>query len=280
MIKALDHLQFEIAMRKLSDIGRIFYGVAISGLGFQTIYYDDFPYMLIPPKHSWIPGLATIAYIFGTMLILAGACLVVKIRGKTIAFVLGIVLLMIFCFYHVPYEFIASSDYMDFGKWENAEKELALSCGAFVVAGCFIKNNETSLSTFLRKLISFGTIFFSITIVVFGIDHYLYAKDVADYIPSWVPSKMFWTYFAGTALIGSGVAILFKIKPRLFASLLGTMIFIWVIILHIPKVIASPFVDMGSEASSAFLALAYSGISYVIAGNHRFTSGKILPSSK
>jgi len=40
-------------MRNLSDIGRIFYGIAVAGLGFQTIYYDDFPYMLIPRN---IPG--------------------------------------------------------------------------------------------------------------------------------------------------------------------------------------------------------------------------------
>ncbi len=267
-------------MRKLSDIGRIFYGMAIAGLGFQAIYYYDFPYMLVPPKHSWIPGLTTVAYIFGTFLVLGGACLVFKIRGRTVAFSLGTVLLLIFCFYHVPYQFISTSDYMDFGKWENAEKELALSCGAFVTIGCFLKNSQTSFGRFLRKLISFGTILFSITMIIFGIDHFLYAKDVADYIPLWVPIKMFWTYFAGTALIGSGIAIIFKIKPRLFASLLGTMIFIWVIILHIPKVITSPFADTGSEATSAFLALAYSGIAYVIAGNHRLTSGKILPFSK
>jgi hypothetical protein len=37
---------------------------------------------------------------------------------------------------------------------------------------------------------------------------------------------------------------------------------------------------MGSEAASAFLVLAYSGIAYVIAGNYRFTSGKFLPFSK
>ena len=63
-------------MRNLSNVGRIFYGIAIAGMGFLTIYYADFPYMLIPPKHSWIPGLVMLAYISGAMLILAGACIV------------------------------------------------------------------------------------------------------------------------------------------------------------------------------------------------------------
>ncbi len=39
-------------MGNLSAVGRIFYGIGIVGMGFLTIYYADFPYMLIPPKHS------------------------------------------------------------------------------------------------------------------------------------------------------------------------------------------------------------------------------------
>jgi hypothetical protein len=73
-------------MKNLSNIGRIFYGIAVSATGFQIIYYHDFPYWLIPPKHGWIPGLAMIAYVFGIMFVLAGACIVasalVRVRKK------------------------------------------------------------------------------------------------------------------------------------------------------------------------------------------------------
>ena len=71
----------------------------------------------------------------------------------------------------------------------------------------------------------------------------------------------------GTGLIGSGVAIILKIQRRPAAALLGTMIFIWFISLHIPRVIVSPASYMGSEVTSAFIALAYSGIAFVIAGD-------------
>ena len=150
--------------------------------------------------------------------------------------------------------------------WENAEKELALAGGAFVIAGCFSKKNEPSLKRLWGKLIPFGAILFSITMISFGILHFLYAKDVSDYVPSWVPNRLFWTYLAGTGLIGSGLAIILKIKPGLAATLLGTMIFTWFIILHIPRVIGSPVAYMGSEVTSALIALAYSGIAFVIAG--------------
>ena len=60
-------------MGNLFNIGRIFYGIAMAGIGFQIIYYHDFPYWLLPPKHSWIPGLLMLAYISGALLVLAGA---------------------------------------------------------------------------------------------------------------------------------------------------------------------------------------------------------------
>jgi len=253
-------------MGNLSNVGRIFYGIAIAGIGFLTIYYNDFPYMLIPPKHLWIPGLVMLAYISGALLILAGACIVFEKKTRSISLLLGTVLLLIFCFCFIPYEFMASSNYMHLVDWENAEKELALAGGAFVIAGCFSEKNEIPHIRFLTKLIPFGAIFFSITMISFGTLHFLYAKNVSDYVPSWVPNRLFWAYLAGIGLIGSGLAIILKIKPGIAAALLGTMIFIWFIILHIPRVIVSPVAYMGSEVTSAFLALAYSGIAFVIAG--------------
>ena len=153
-----------------------------------------------------------------------------------------------------------------FWDWENAAKELALSGGAFVIAGGSLENNKNTLIRFLNKLIPFGSILFSITIISFGIDHFIYAKEASDYVPLWIPYHLFWMYFTGTALIGAGLTIILKIKAGLVATLLGTMIFTWFIILHIPRVIASPVAYIGSEVTSAFIALAYSGIAFAIAG--------------
>ena len=135
-------------MKNLFNVGRIFYGTGIAGMGFLTIYYKDFPYMLVPPKHSWIPGLVMLAYISGAMLILAGSCIVLEKQIRPISLLLGSVLLLVFCFCFIPYEFIASSNYMHLVDWENAEKELALAGGAFVIAGCFSEKNENNLTGF------------------------------------------------------------------------------------------------------------------------------------
>jgi uncharacterized membrane protein len=223
--------------------------------------------MLIPPTQFTVPILTALAYISGIILALAGICIVLKIKPGPVSLALGTALLLIFCLYYIPYEFLVSPNYRQLGDWDNAEKELALSAGALIIAGCFQKKNENQFIRLLTKLIPFGVILFSIAILSFGIDHFLYAKGVAEYAPSWIPNRIVWVYLAGIGLAGSATAIILKIRTGLFAILLGTMIFIWFIILHIPKVIASPFAEAGGEITSAFLALAYSGIAFVIARN-------------
>src|SRR5579859_3482180 len=107
-------------MGNLTNIGRIFFGLSIAAMGFLTIYYHDFPYMLIPPKHSWMNGLVIVAYISGTLLILAGACILFEKKTMPASLLSGSVLLLIFFFYYIPYELMASSNHMHFGDWENA----------------------------------------------------------------------------------------------------------------------------------------------------------------
>jgi uncharacterized membrane protein YphA (DoxX/SURF4 family) len=233
-----------------SDIGRVFYAVAIAAMGLETIYYRDFPYMLIPPAHVWAAGHIPVVYLCGALLFLAGGCIALDKAARPVSFLLGAALLLVFCFDFIPYQFGSSSRYMHFANWENAAKELTLAGGAIVIAGRY----------------RFGVILFALTILNYGVLHLLYAKEAGDYIPSWVSNHLIWMYVTGAALIGSSLAILLGIRRRLFAALLGIMILIWVIILHIPKATGAPLANNEGEVTSAFLALSYCGIAFVIAG--------------
>ncbi|HWA35623.1 MAG TPA: hypothetical protein VG737_15885 [Cyclobacteriaceae bacterium] len=258
-------------MGRPSLIGRIFFGVAVIETGLQTIYYDDFPYWLVPPKHAWIPGISIIAYAAGALLAVAGTGILLKRKAREAGLLLGGVLLLVFCLAHVPYELIAGSNVLSLVEWENAEKELAFACGGFVIAGSISEYRVRPGLRLLEEFISSGSILFALMIMCFGTIHCLYAKEASGYVPTWVPGPVIWMYITGVALLGSGVSIIFKIQTGLIAFLLGAMVFIWFVILHIPRTIVSPIPYLGSEITSAMLALAYSGIAFVIAGK----SGKI-----
>ncbi|MEP7253870.1 MAG: hypothetical protein ABI683_15865 [Ginsengibacter sp.] len=265
---------------KLILTGRIVFAIAIAGVGFQQFYDADFHPMILPPLHEWIPFKAFWAYVTGIAFFVFAGCVVFQKKGRTASLILGGVLLAIFCLYYIPYEIIVDPYYKHLGSWGNAEKELALAGGVFVIAGSFAIQGEKVHNKFswlrtLEKLISLGGIFFSITMISFGVDHLLYTEGISTLVPSWIPGKIFWTYFAAVALIGSGISIVFKIWVKIIATLLGTMIFLWFIFLHIPRAVEMPFAETGNEVTSAFSALAFSGIAFVIAGCHSKTKSII-----
>jgi uncharacterized membrane protein YphA (DoxX/SURF4 family) len=258
-------------MEKLIKAGRIFYGVMITCLGAQQLFYADFRPVIFPPWSAAMPGLAFFAYLASAVLILAGLAIIFGKMAKEVSLYLGGLFLLLLFLAQVPFELIADPYSNHLGVWSNALKELVLAGGAFAVTGSFpvdevAGDKKLLLIKLLEKLIPFGGVFLSVTMILFGIDHFLYADFVSKLVPMWIPGQLFWTYFAGVALIGSGIGIILKIKLKLVATLLGVMIFLWLIMLHIPRAIADPYGDKGNEVTSVFEALGFSGIAFVIAG--------------
>ena len=246
----------------LTKCARIFFGIGMAGIGLQHFIYSDFRPVIIPPAWpQWI-HFPVLAYITGAAIVAAGIFILLEKSTKAVSLMLGSFLLICFVFVQCPYIlFVQPNSAAHLGLWTDPLKELALSGGAFIIAGlstdAYIKNRLLAIT---EKLIPFGKIFFSITLIAFGIDHFFYTEFVATLVPAWVPDHTFWTYFAGVTLIGAGTAIILKIKRRRIALLTSIMIFLWLIVLHIPRAIAEPHVAKGNEITSVFQALAFSGI--------------------
>ncbi len=199
-------------MVNLSSTGRIFYGIAMAATGMGTIFFNSYPYVLLPPLQFLTPGPTMLHYFSGAIFILAGVYIVLKRKTRLVSFLFGCILLLIFCFFFIPYQFAVNPNYLKLGEWENAEKELALAGGAFIIAACFPEKNGTPFNRFCEILMPFGAILYAIPIFSWGILHFQFAKDVSTMVPSWIPFPLFWTYMAGIGLLGSGIAIIFRIK--------------------------------------------------------------------
>jgi len=249
-------------MQNLIRAGRAFYGIGIAGIGVQQFIYSEFRPVLLAYWPSWVPAPAIWAYTVGTIFILTGAIISLSKKARIISILLGIFFFLLFLCSHVYYQLYLSPYDFHFGNWTNALKELAFSGGAFIMAASF---PETRSFISNRALLIIGRIFFSIMLIIFGYDHFLYTKFVATLVPGWIPGHTFWTYVGAVALIGSGLCILLKIQIRLVGILSGIMLLIWFAILHIPRAIADPYSEKGNEITSVFQALAFSGIAFVIA---------------
>jgi uncharacterized membrane protein len=92
----------------------------------------------------------------------------------------------------------------------------------------------------IEKAVALGPMFFAVPMAVFGGDHFMVPQIVASMVPSWIPGHLFWTYFVGTALIAAALSIVVEKYSTLAATLLGLMIFSFVLLLHVPKLAANP----------------------------------------
>jgi uncharacterized membrane protein len=85
----------------------------------------------------------------------------------------------------------------------------------------------------------FGPLFLAVPMAAFGAEHYMFWRDMEPMVPSWIPWHGFWILFVGTALIAAAVSIIVKKGDALAATLLGAMIFSFVLLIHIGEVAAS-----------------------------------------
>jgi len=256
-------------METLKKVSRIAWCIGLAGMVIPQLFYKEFGNNFFP---AWpgLPGLAFWTYLFTFIVVAACIAIIVESEARLVALLLGVLLFFMYCFGDVPYELMIDPYNNHLGSWADGLKELALAGGAFVVAGSLPKVTNAAGSSLLRtleKLIPLGRIFFSVMIVLYGYAHFLYTKPISTLVPHWIPGAMFWTYFAGGALICAGMAVIFHVRLKLTAMLLGIMILIWLIILHMPMAFTDPFGNKSNSLVSTFSALAFSATAFLIAFN-------------
>lgn len=91
-----------------------------------------------------------------------------------------------------------------------------------------------------QKYIYAGSVLLGIAFIGTGLQHFIYLQFVATLVPAYMPMPMFWAGFVGAAMILAGVSFLLRRKTALAAVLLSIMMAGFIVMIHIPKLIAAP----------------------------------------
>jgi uncharacterized membrane protein len=232
-------------------------------MGFEHFFFGQFIPVVIPMWPEWIPDHTFWVYCVGALLLACAGAILAGIQARAVAFVLGCLFLLSVLLLHIPAHLLAGA--VSLGAWTDPFKAFTLSGGAFVVAGTLPKRDAgSSFDGLLDRLTTLGVYPMAVTMVVFGIDHFLYTPFVVTIVPAWLPWRLFWAYLAGAALMAAGLGMMARVKARLAATLLGSIIFIWLLVLHIPRAAADLYGAVGNELTSVFEALAFSGIAFIL----------------
>jgi len=109
-----------------------------------------------------------------------------------------------------------------------------------LVSGMFAARKSLSAAKGPEKMIALGPIFFSVPLAVFGAEHFAYSRAISQIVPPWMPAHLFWTYFVGCALLSAAGSIALRVHVPLSAVLVGIMFLCFLLMIHIPNVVANP----------------------------------------
>jgi uncharacterized membrane protein len=247
-------------------VGRLVFAAAMMCFGVLYLVYAMGVGGVVPGP-PWSAGSHIWAWVIGIGFIAVGACIVLRRQGQLAATLLGVVLLLRVLFVFLPR---VAMHIHDPNPWTSGFEILAMSGAALVLAAMLpVWGTDFGLGQKNVQLVlaHAGRYMFAIALVVFAVQHFIYGTFVATLIPAWIPWHLFWAYFVGVAFLAAALSIAINKATALAGVLLGAMFLLWVVLLHAPRVAASP--HSGNEWTSEFVALAMGGASLVMASAPR-----------
>jgi uncharacterized membrane protein len=243
-------------LQALYKNGRYFFAFALIAFGFIQINVQDFMGGFLPVVNT-LPARTFFMYVTSIIFIILGIGMCIKNVSSGAARLAGLFFLLLLIYPHLV---SLLGDLHNPAPWTSSAEDLAFAGGAWIIAGAIDydgKNSSTSSS------LRIGKILFALSLLVFAVQHFMYAEFIANLVPAWIPFKLFFAYFVGAAFVLSSVSIFTGIRLRLAGALLGFMYLFWTIFLHLPRVAADTHKE--TEKTSLFIAFAFSGIFFTLA---------------
>lgn len=253
-------------------IGRIFFGVAIMGIGVLHFFYPGIRPIIIPELKDLPAHLSFIGYLIGGLLIWTGANIAIGKKFNTVSLFMGLAFLGLFVFGHLPWSLTAGS----FNNyWVNTNKVIALCGGFLVISTIHAPTTENKIMQWLFKIGHIGKYLYAIMLYNFAVGHYNNLEGISNIVPKYIPFPEFWTFFGGVALMGSAISIFSGFKVRAISMLLALNLFIWLLLLHIYYTVRFPHWNEGENFMGSLTCLAFCGTALVISQTASKTTSNV-----
>jgi uncharacterized membrane protein len=235
-------------------------GISLIAFGIQQFITGQLIAGRPPAWPLSLPGELIVSYIVGALLIINGIAILVN--KKIMSLIPTALFILIYCASRNLFLVLWNSDIGV--SLTNFGKGITLASALFFITAIHVQENENQklygvTDTFLKSVCFYC---FGLFLLASGIQHFIFADFVKFLIPSWIPFPVFWTYAAGVALILIGLSLISGFKRQLFSYWGAIMIFIWVIILHVPRALLET--NNQNEVTSMFEAISFSALLFMI----------------
>ena len=195
-------------------------------LGGIGAYTGDFALQWQPVPHS-LPGYTLAAYVSAALLLFGAIGLLVKSRARAAALLL---IGYLGVFWLLPQALRLPAAFGSLGAWLGFCEVLGVLAGATLL---WAAGSNPRVHRICRLI-------FGLCCLVYGASHFVYADFTAAMIPPWLPQRLGLAYLTGAGHTLAGLALVFNQLPRLAAVLEAVMMSLFVMLLHVPSLWASP----------------------------------------
>ena len=146
-------------------------------------------------------------------------------------------------------------------------EDTAMLCGAVTLTALTARGTALERSWLGSPgLVMTARIGFGLACVVFGLSHFVYADFTAQMIPGFLPFRLALAYITGAGHLLAGLAILSGVMARLAAVLEAVMMSSFVVLVHIPMLVAGPKPEaMQIDWTMLAAAMTLSGSAWIVA---------------
>jgi uncharacterized membrane protein YphA (DoxX/SURF4 family) len=244
--------------------GRLIFAASLAALGIVNLACARTTDVFLPVI-PWVPASSWWGWLTGLSLIASGISILANFGARVAATFAGILFLL--CDLALQISRVAANPW-DVGVRTGAFETLILGCSALILAGTLRPAGEAihPWEKAVDSLIFSARYLFAGSAIVFGLDHYLVFGLIVSLVPRWIPGGgWFWANLTAIAFIAAGLSIATGWLDKWAVAMMGIMFLSWFLVLHAPRVISYPRSHNPDEWSSAFIALAISGGSWILA---------------
>jgi hypothetical protein len=222
---------FEKALDAMSTSGRFVFSVATVAVGIETLVCARYASHTLGPQYEvipvipWLPAIPWLAYAIGAIFVACGVGVQFTRTRRMAALVLG-ALMFLGALVLVAPKYAANVASM--GLRTVVLEPLALASLAWLLP------DRGEMPAWLTRLSRYVL---ALSLIVFGVDHFLALAPIGSLIPAWIPWHLFWVAFFGAALIAAGLGFAIGVLDRPAALGMGLMFGVWVVTLHLPRVL-------------------------------------------
>jgi uncharacterized membrane protein YphA (DoxX/SURF4 family) len=199
-------------------------------LGAVGIYFHEFA-MQWQPVPAGIGMRTPLAYLAGAVLIIGGVLLLVPRLERAAALLLTVFIGLWMLALNIP---VALASPSHIGAWNSPAEIAFMTAGPLALYASGIGGSARPVVLLVARVLA-GT-----SAIVFGFAHFNYIDFTASMVPGWIPYKTFWAWATGAGHLATGLALVSGFKSRLAAGCEAAMMGSFVVLLHLPRVIAAP----------------------------------------